>query len=568
MANAEGNPNLDQNKNNPEKTRLFEKKSESKLSEVKDEETVTKESARKSVAKRNKEAEIEGDTMMAKVNPKAKNNKEARVGTKEMSEEFSAKIGEKIGETTGRLARRTMEAKMPGVLGKVAGAVTELGLKKAGEYLGEIGLAQTVADNLPNFIGDQQIADQTVDLLGVKATGETVKFGAKGAVWAGEKLGMKKGMEAFSKEIAIQIDRKVVTKLGKFAGQEMMAKILKKAGFKATVLAFTTATPIPLDDVIGLGMAGLMAKDVYDIAMLTKKAIDIGKAMNENGKKEILSIEPIGDISVKSYNEALELWQQKTGKDVSTMTAQEKMDLIHGMADITIKIVRQEPIGPDGKPIRKPSDVMEERYRFVKGEVLSLTLEKRNKAVLELSDAELNQDIGQEAPDAIKILKIDYTKPELLPAQYRLAILKVKNECGWTKMDHEIIDDKTVIIKRLDGDKESTTIIRTGETWSVDGQKAGNEFSKAVALANLLNKVKGVIKSGEEVGGSERPFYEDRYNIMFDRNNNIWNNLDIMSADKWLPFFDQKEGIDLDKYEIIETLNNWYQKEHGATAYG
>lgn len=440
---------------------------------------------------------------------------------------FAAFMG---GMKAGERATRNFNPKtVMGQIGK-KGAVVLTGILSAMELTEPLG--SILDDMVPKFAGDQQLSLEFISLFEKSAiSSATLQALTRLEGKVLEKGLQSKGLQSLSKILAKKVENSVWTKVHRFAGSGFVKKVGAKMGLRGAILAATVADDATvigvLDDFVAVGMAAWMAKDLYDLADLTNKSWKINAAMEKLNKKPIKNIDGADVISQKAIEAAL----ANSTKSLEEMTDDEKMDFIRSMTDIRIKITREGA-----------SDKEEEIYRFVNGEVFSTTIKTESGEILELSDEELNQDIPTDAPQEFKPFEIDYNLPTAqLQATYRLAILYTKSECEWTKMDYEYIDDKTLLIKRLDGSQQ-TKITRSGNKWSVEGNSEGNDLFQAVALANLKNRVQGIIEKEGHVGGTSRPFSIDGESIDFDRSGwsptNVFD-LAIISREDWLGFYDK-----------------------------
>lgn len=473
---------------------------------------------------------------------------EGRKTVDEAAGNATREAGEFLGEKLGKMAKKGVEAIAPAPLKKIAGKAIEKGAEKLGGYLAEEGVSEDIA-NATDFIGSHHIANEINELTETMEQAAVVKGVVKGVRMGVEKLGKGAALAGFEKAMGKLVNDKVYSKLRVFARGSFMKKFLTRVGIKGAFALAAFSNPLPtIDKLIALGAAGLMAKDFYDLSLLIKKAIQISDAIEDMSTRPINEIRGLDDVSQKTIDETLEF----AGKSMEDMSNVEKIDFIKSLPDVKIKITYA---GSTDHQI----------YRFVQGEVFAAEI-KKGEEIFELTDQELNQDVALPPPQNFKKIKIDYKNDKDIPAKHQYALLNIKNAMGWTKLDYDLVDDSTIQIKRLDGQRESTTIVRSGKKWRLPHEFVGGfDLEQAVIMANLLNKVKGIIKKGGEVGASEKPFYEDHGAIMFDRNNNFWNNLDVLSEGQWQAFF-KSENISTDtskveKYKIIQMLNNWYQQE-------
>lgn len=453
--------------------------------------------------------------------------------------------GIKMGE---RATRSWTPKSVMGGLGK-SGAIFLSGLATA------VGVTEPVSELLdkmiPKFTGQQQMSLELIDLFETyTARGLALRVTRKLGTKAGMEMLERKGLGSVAKLLGKKIESKVLKKIITYSSKGILGKLVVSLGARGAVLAALLADDATvigvIDDVVAVGMAAWMAVDIYDVAELALRVKDIKDAMEEFNKMPIASVEPARVVDQKAIEAAL----VTRGAKLEELGDNEIMEVIKSIPDIRIKITRQ---GSSGY----------EEYRFVKGEVFSTKLMTKEGKILELSDEELNQEITLPPPKEFQTWEIDYSQPkEKLEANYRLAILYTKSECGWTKLDHEIKDDKTIVVKRLDG-AQTTTITRSGDKWSVEGYTGGHTLFQALVLANLVNKVHGIFEREGHVGGSSQPFELDDGNVDFDKTWNP-NDLRILAAEtNWLSFYDK---IGVSKQEVVDTLNAWYKAEYKAYA--
>ena len=424
-----------------------------------------------------------------------------------------------------------------------------------GGILATLGLQGTIKEIAeeywPKFAGMQHISLKTISLI-EKGTARSVSRMALGSltkkgiikaesgllVRGLERTGLKVVSEVLNKKIESTVLKKVAT----FASKSLTKKLAVSLGVRGAVLAALIADDATvigvLDDIVAVGMAVWMAKDIYDIVQLARKAYKIKGAMEKNSKMPITSIEPATETDKKTLEAAL----VTKGKNIENMSNDEIMSVINSIADIRLKITRS---GASGF----------EEYHFQKGEVFSTKIKTEEGEILELSDEELNQQISTPPPKEFKMWQIDYKAPkEQLLANYRLALMFTKSECGWTKMDFDIIDENSITLKRLDGG-ETVALKRSGESWSVKDYKSGLNLFQAITMGNLLGKIKNLINKEGLKGGSSHPFEIDGKDIDFDKKGSPFD-ITIMSGSKeWLGFYDK---IGLKQKDIVDMLNQWH----------
>jgi len=412
-------------------------------------------------------------------------------------------------------------------------------------------ISSVLEDLVPKFAGDQQITLEAISFFEKATTrGISLKVLRKLQTEAGKEILKKKGLKTVGKLLAKKIESTVLKKIIVFTSKSLMGKLAVSLGARGAILAVLVADDATvigvLDDVVAVGMAAWMAKDIYDVAVLARNALKIKTAMEEYNKMPIANVEPARVVDRKALEAAL----ATKGVKLEDMRADEIMELVKSIPDIRIKITREGSTGY-------------EEYRFVKGEVFSTKIKNKQGEILELSDEELNQEIAIGPPKEFQTWEIDYSLPkEKLYANYRMAILHTKSECGWTKLDFKIKDAKTIVIKRLDS-KHETTIERIGSTWSLENYPGSYTLFQALVLANLTNKVHGIFVKEGHVGGSAQPFSLDGDNVDFDK---TWNPIDlrILAAEtNWLSFYDK---IGVSKSDVVRTLNAWYKAEYKAYA--
>ncbi len=202
------------------------------------------------------------------------------------------------------------------------------------------------------------------------------------------------------------------------------------------------------------------------------------------------------------------------------------------------------------------------------------------------------KEIEANAPD---MFHIDLS-PMNTKEEYEKTIEKMRYDLIWRNMKYEIIDDKTVIIKRAHSgesiklkrhSKEKPFIQDNKSTgiWELEGiGKAYDSFAQAVAIANLINKTAEIIKKNDYEGGSDEPFHMDGDNIDFDVSWDNWRtvtkggaDLTVLSKDQkmevmnpaswnnkkhvsWLQLFN--EDLDIPTNWIVNALNAWYKNKY------
>ncbi|MBN2306752.1 hypothetical protein JXD20_02095 [Candidatus Peregrinibacteria bacterium] len=418
-----------------------------------------------------------------------------------------------------------------------------------------IGVTEPISDLLddmiPKFAGDQQMAVEMISFF-EKATARSITTQAlhRLEVTVAKKAIEKKGLQSIGKFLGKKIESTVLKKIATFASKPLLRKVALSLGVRGTVLAgllVDDATVIGvIDDVVAVGMGVWMAKDVYDLAVLTSRSYKIKEAMEAYNKLPIAEVQPATVTDEKAIEAALATHDAK----IEDLSGEELMELIKTIPDIRLKITRE---GSSGY----------EEYRFVKGEVYSTKIKTQSGEILELSDEELNQEIAVGPPQEFRTWEIDYNQPkEKLEANYRMALLYTKSECGWTKLDFEIKDGENILLKRLDS-PYSTTITRSGDKWAVEGFSSGHTLFQALVLANLVNKIHGIFAKESHYGGSDQPFHMDGGNIDFDKS---WNPVDlrILSEEtSWLSFYDK---VGVNKQAVVDTLNAWYRLEYKPLA--
>ncbi len=453
--------------------------------------------------------------------------------------------GAKIGE---RATRSWTPTSVIGGMGK-SGVIFFTALITAA------GVTEPVSDILdemiPKFVGQQQVSLGLIDVFeAYTARSLALKTTRKLGTKAGMEILKKKGLITVGKLLGKKIESTVLKKIITFSSKGLMGKIIVSLGARGAVLAVLVADDATvigvIDDVVAVGMAAWMAKDIYDVAVLASRAIKIKDTMEEFNKMPIANVEPARVVDKKALEAALAV----KGVNLEDLRNDEIMEVIKSIPDIRIKITREGSTGY-------------EEYRFVKGEVFSTKIKTKTGEILELSDEELNQEIALPPPKEFQTWEIDYSQPkEKLEANYRMAILYTKSECGWTKLDFEIEDDKSILVKRLDG-SASTTISRSGDKWSVEGYSEGHDLFQALVLANLVNKVHVIFEKEEHYGGSDQPFSMDDQDIDFDKTWNP-NDLRILAAEtNWLAFYDK---VGVSKQDVVDTLNAWYKLEYKPLA--
>jgi len=411
------------------------------------------------------------------------------------------------------------------------------------------GIVQSV---LPHFIGEQQVSSEMISLF-EKQTARGVARSTFGSLERGIlRKGVEKiGMKTFGKLLAEKVEKTALKKVAEFVSKSLLKKLGTSLGVKGAILAVLIADDATaigvIDDVVAVGMAAWMAKDIYDIAVLADQALKIKTGMKERGEKPIKNVEFGSEVDKKAFEDQLAY----KGKTLEEMNDSEIMEVIHAIPQIRVKLIRD---GIGGY----------EEYQFVKGEVYSMKIVNPDgKVHAELKASELNKQIAVEPPREFRPMEINPNQPdEKLLATYRLAILQMKSECGWTHMDYEILDKGTIRLKRLDS-PETVTIRGGGNSWAVENFKSGLSLYQAVTLGNLVNRTKDLIKKEGHEGGSNRPFELDGNNIDFDRKFNPVD-LRILSGDaQWLGFYDT---IGLTKETVLEALNAWYGSVYAKAA--
>ncbi|MFH0838119.1 MAG: hypothetical protein V1880_02540 [Patescibacteria group bacterium] len=148
---------------------------------------------------------------------------------------------------------------------------------------------------------------------------------------------------------------------------------------------------------------------------------------------------------------------------------------------------------------------------------------------------------------------VEYTQPkEDLTQNYKKAIEYIIGKTDWNKLDYTINNEKSITLKRKDGDA-TTEITRTGEAWKVGpGYRGGLTLMQAVTLGNLVNWAKQWVKKENIEGGSERPFEIDGDVIDFDVSGSP---VDRDFLKGWIGFYGE---IGISKEMAVETLNNWF----------
>jgi hypothetical protein len=438
------------------------------------------------------------------------------------------------------LTRGWTPTSLIGMLGKggiilVGGFASAMGLTESAESL--------INSILPNFMGDELIANEVIDMVEkittIGITKKVVASAGKGVL----KTGLEKiGIGSVGELLATKIRPQIAKKLGTFIAESIGEKIAVEAGTKA---AAAPALEIPyVNIVVAAGMAAWIVYDVYQIAVLATKASTIDDLMKRNGKLPIKNIEPVS----ASDREALEAAFATLGKSPDKMNDAEIMEVMNSISDINFKITRE---GSSGY----------EEYHLLNGEPYSVKIMDENGELIMLTNEELNTKIPDnfKLPTEFKPWEIDYNWPkDKLIANYKLAIMKMKYECGWTKMDYEVTDDKTILIKSFDGNAERK-ITRSGDKWTVEGLKDGLTLYQAISMANMVNKVKVQLDEEKLRGATPHPFEFDGMNIDFDSD---WNPTDtrILSEEtKWVQFY---QKIGLSKDTILDTLNKWYSEEY------
>jgi len=414
-----------------------------------------------------------------------------------------------------------------------------------------LGLQGTIKEIIekywPKFPGMQQMSSEAISifekLTARSLTRTTIASIQKGVIRKGiEKVGLKTVSEALNQ----QIKSTVLKKLHRFAAKislKQFTKAAAAAGGRAAVGAAMLANDATvigvLDDPIAIGLLIWAAVDAIQMGMLLYKAHGIYKNMNRRSQFGIAEIKPASEIDQKAIEAAL---AERNKTSFEGMNNNEIMDVINSIADIHLKITRN---GIGGY----------EEYHFRKGEVFSTKMQIENGEVYELSDEELNQNIDNPPPKEFKTIEIDYKAPkEKLLAQLRMALLITKAQCGWVRMDFDILDENSITLKRLDGG-ETVTLKRSGESWSVKDYKSGLNLFQAIAMGNLLAKIKNIINKEGYKGSSSYPFEIDGNDIDFKIKGKVFD-LTVMSAKKdWLGFYDK---IGLKQKDIVEMLNQWY----------
>ncbi|MBU1935192.1 hypothetical protein KKF04_04005, partial [Patescibacteria group bacterium] len=432
----------------------------------------------------------------------------------------------------------------------IKGFLGKKGLVLLGGLGTAIGVTEPISDILddlwPHFIGEQQLYTEIIDIV-EKSTGRSfVRTGFSLAERKIVRTGVERmGLKSLSSLMTRKVESTALKKIATFTSKSLMRKLAVSLGVKGTTIALLIADDATwigvLDDIVAVGMAVWMAKDIYDIAVLARKALKIKVALEDYNEMPIASIEPSTEVD----RNAIEAELAVRGKTLEEMTDEEMMEMIQSMPDIRLKITREGATGY-------------EEYRFVRGEIWSTTIKNEAGEIYELSDEELNQEISVSPPEEFRPWEIDYNLAEDdLLANYRLAIMYTKSECAWTKMDHEFTDTNNVVIKRLDGNAQ-LNLTRTGETWAIEGFKSGLDFFQAIALANLINKVNVILENEKHVGANPHPFELQGIHIDFDRN---WNPVDlriISGKGEWAKFY---EKIGISNQELVDVLNAWYAAE-------
>ena len=105
---------------------------------------------------------------------------------------------------------------------------------------------------------------------------------------------------------------------------------------------------------------------------------------------------------------------------------------------------------------------------------------------------------------------------------------------------------------------------KSGDKWQIESYAASLSFGQAVVMGNLLNYTKKIVTENKWMGGAARPFEIDGKDIDFDKAGTPFDTTFISGDIRggWLDFMGK---LGINKQELVDTLNNWYQSEYHYT---
>ena len=146
--------------------------------------------------------------------------------------------------------------------------------------------------------------------------------------------------------------------------------------------------------------------------------------------------------------------------------------------------------------------------------------------------------------------------------EYGNEIGRIKEETNWTQLDYNVIDQNTIELTRLDTNQK-TKMTKSGDKWQIENCATGLSFGQAVVMGNLLNYTKKITTENKWRGGEARPFEIDGKDIDFDKAGTPFDTtfIDGDLRGGWLDFMGK---LGINKQELVDMLNNWWEKEKKA----
>lgn len=325
-----------------------------------------------------------------------------------------------------------------------------------------------------------------------------------------------------------------------FTSRTFTNRLLTVAGWRgaaASAMWADDATVIGvLDDIVAVGLSAWLATDVYHLIQITRSAFEFRRLMTEQESLEITQLTAL-DESTQVRLEALEA-QDEVNDD-------QAFEFLSTLPRAEFRITRENGF--------------HEEYLMVRGQILAVKIFEGDTELASFSEGDI-ETLSQELPPPVDFTRwsIDYhLVDEELFAHYRLAFTYILNETGWGALDYNIIDNRTLEIKRRDS-QQVVFLHRDGENWYIGADRTTSfDLFQAISMANLINRVETLLLAETRLPAGETPFYAQADGLYISRPGFDTTLLEGEEDSWYHQFYQGQLGLNPDT--MASSLNRHYQ---------
>lgn len=401
---------------------------------------------------------------------------------------------------------------------------------------GEVAFARFTRDGVV-FLSKAGVNLARLTTQGAVLIWEGGRFVSREVARQASKLAATRALgSAIGKTYSRTIGRQIVN----FTNRAFGKRLLAVAGWKGTVTAAlwaNDATAIGvLDDVLAVGMTAWLAADVYHLIEITRSTLEFKRLITE---QESLEITNITALDATTQSRLAELEAQEAVSD------DEAYAFLSAMPRAKFRIMRE-----NGR---------HEDYLMVRGKILSIQIFEGEAELAHFSEEDL-ETLNQELPppQAFERWEIDYqTNNEVLFSHYRLAFTYVLNETGWSALDYEIKNNRTIEVKRRES-RQAMFLHRVGQEWFLGADReTGFDLFQAISMANLINRVEEMLLREIAMPSGDNPFYSEEDGLYISRPALDTTLLEGDDESWYQQFYRGQLGLNPDT--ITDSLNRHYQ---------